>query len=155
MNSPRQAPQDEDGTTSPTTGPRAQTAFQRLLRIYPDKAPENASAAAFVRWIVKQGWTGEHLQQDLYREYAMICQAAGYRAIRHKHFGKALTEAGYQPFQTDRKDNHGKRVRENAVNLSKMSWVTAASATNVRRISTSATSAKPQITSANPRRMAA
>jgi hypothetical protein len=130
MKPERREPQDDDSGERPTT---AATAFERACQRRPDLLPQSPTVAAYIRWMRSLGHGGEHLQADLYVEFSELLELMGERPMSLRKFGRALSNAGYTPYQVDR-ERDGERWRPMAVNLSGVKPVMAAIASNVSRI---------------------
>lgn len=124
------------------------TAYARAWKRNAMLAPEDGSVAAFVAWMRDElGWTGIHMQKDLWCEYVMICKLSRFKPVKEKWFGRELGKAGFKPYQIDKR-TRGKGPRPMAVDLSEMIEEDAIAANNVAAIiaenSTSAIGAKSQ-----------
>lgn len=95
------------------------TTARRLAKTYAHMFPENASAAAFVRWRQMIGETGRVAQEALYDEYLAICELADFQALPLRTFGRELEMAGCQRKQEDRRRN-GKGPRPKVVTVPSM-----------------------------------
>lgn len=138
MNLERVTPRNGNRTTGPTTGPRAQTAFGRAYRKNASLLPEKASVSAFMRWMRDLGYVGEQLLVELHIEFCEVVELMGGDPLPLKRFGRALSNAGYPPFMTDR-EKDGKRWRPMAVKLTGINPEMAVIATNLSPIATAKT----------------
>jgi len=102
----------------PSLAPRLPgSAARRAVKRNPSLSPRDATAAAYVRWMIDLGFGGaETLQDELYDEYEAVCELAGFDPMARKHFGDALKLAGCKRWQTD-KERDGKRWRPIIVKL--------------------------------------
>lgn len=79
-------------------------AARRAISRFPKLAPKSADIATFVEWIKATGSGGIWVQDELYEAYLSVCQLADLGdLIGPRKFGKALAEAGYPPWQSDKR----------------------------------------------------
>jgi hypothetical protein len=126
----RREPQDPTSPERPTTVKGPFDAFRKALAANPKLAPENETIPAFIDWLRANGYTGVHMQKDLWAEYIDICRMAGFKPTKEKWLGRELRKAGYEPFQADKR-RRGKGPRRMAVDLTVKNEVAAIIANNV------------------------
>jgi hypothetical protein len=103
-------------------------AAKRAISKFPRLAPKTSDIATFVEWIEATGSGGVWVQDELYEAYLSVCQLAELDdVIGPRKFGNALAEAGYSPWQSDKRKGSKavKGTRIMMVDLSKPDSVTS------------------------------